>query len=133
VRQLGFNVRTGDSADGDNHSRNWEKQDLTKRPNHQNKRVMTDRENSITLLWPERGSIPIPTDPHSDIQPIALKARAEENTIFCLLTTKMACVTDLAKRTITSVFIYVESFLVQGFTGMTKHVPSTSLLKLQHS
>jgi hypothetical protein len=34
-----------------------------------------DRENSITLLWPEWGSIPIPFDPQSEMQPIAPQTR----------------------------------------------------------
>jgi hypothetical protein len=37
-----------------------------------------DRENSLTLLLPEWGSIPIPSDPQSRIQPIAPQARGQK-------------------------------------------------------
>jgi hypothetical protein len=38
-----------------------------------------DREKSLTLLWPEWGSIPIPFDPQSEIQPIAPQACARHS------------------------------------------------------
>jgi hypothetical protein len=71
-----------------------------------------DRENSLTLLWPEWGSNPIPPDPQSEVQPIAPQARAEFH-VWCIsyvLVEKFVC-----KRKSVAGFFFVIFFSQKYF------------------